>query len=112
MVGPGSKFTRKRGIRAVGRSLTARSRVGPPKGNGGPNTPASTKVRAADSVLNHGAKAMEIEDIEVRVAALERNDEVLSAGFINSKTELRKSRKRRSFWRCGSWASMDQLQAR
>jgi hypothetical protein len=36
-----------------------------------PNTPASTKVRAADSVLNHAAKAIEIEDIEVRVAALE-----------------------------------------
>src|SRR5579864_2362707 len=34
-------------------------------------TPASTKVRAADSVLNHSAKAIEIEDIEVRVAALE-----------------------------------------
>jgi hypothetical protein len=36
------------------------------------NTPASTKVRAADSVLNHSAKAIEIEDIEARVAALER----------------------------------------
>ena len=35
------------------------------------NTPASTKVRAADSVLNHSAKAIEIEDVEVRVAALE-----------------------------------------
>jgi len=34
-------------------------------------TPASTKVRAADSVLNHSAKAIEIEDIEVRVAELE-----------------------------------------
>ena len=36
-----------------------------------PTTPASTKVRAADSVLGHAAKAIEIEDIEVRVAALE-----------------------------------------
>ena len=35
-------------------------------------TPASTKVRAADSVLNHSAKSIEIEDIEVRVAELER----------------------------------------
>jgi hypothetical protein len=35
------------------------------------STPASTKVRAADSVLNHSAKAIEIEDIEVRVSALE-----------------------------------------
>jgi DNA-binding MurR/RpiR family transcriptional regulator len=36
-----------------------------------PNTPASTKVRAADSVLDHSAKAIEIEDIEARVTALE-----------------------------------------
>jgi hypothetical protein len=28
-------------------------------------------VRAADSVLDHAAKAIEIEDIEARVAALE-----------------------------------------
>jgi hypothetical protein len=37
-----------------------------------PSTPASTKVRAADSVLDHSAKAMELEDIEARVAELER----------------------------------------
>jgi transposase-like protein len=37
-----------------------------------PSTPASTKVRAADSVLNHSAKAIEIEDIEARVTELER----------------------------------------
>jgi hypothetical protein len=36
-----------------------------------PNAPASTRLRAADSVLDHGAKAIEIEDVEVRVAALE-----------------------------------------
>ena len=36
------------------------------------NTPASTKVRAADSVLNHSAKAIELEDMEARVAELER----------------------------------------
>ena len=36
------------------------------------STPASTKVRAADSVLNRSAKAIEIEDIEARVAELER----------------------------------------
>src|SRR5229473_4581759 len=39
------------------------------------STPASTKVRAADSVLNHSAKAIEIEDIEVRVAELEKATE-------------------------------------
>jgi len=37
-----------------------------------PSTPASTKVRAADSVLSHSAKAIEIEDIEARVSELER----------------------------------------
>ena len=35
-------------------------------------TPASTKVRAADSVLDHSAKAIELEDIEARVEELER----------------------------------------
>jgi len=37
-----------------------------------PNAPASTRVRAADSVLDHSAKSIEIEDVEARVAALER----------------------------------------
>src|SRR5712692_5816873 len=36
-----------------------------------PNSPASSRVRAADSVLDHAAKAIEIEDIEARVTALE-----------------------------------------
>jgi hypothetical protein len=44
-----------------------------------PNTPASTKVRAADSVLNHSAKAIEIEDIEVRVLELERAAEITNS---------------------------------
>jgi hypothetical protein len=37
-----------------------------------PNTPASVRIRAAESIMNHGTKAIEIEDIEVRVAELER----------------------------------------
>ncbi len=37
------------------------------------NTPASVKVRAAEIILNHAAKAIEIEDIEARLAELERN---------------------------------------
>ena len=37
-----------------------------------PGTPPATKVRAADSVLGHAAKAIELEDIEARVAELER----------------------------------------
>ena len=38
-----------------------------------PNSPASTRVRAADSVLDHGAQAIELEDLEVRLAALEKS---------------------------------------
>jgi hypothetical protein len=41
-----------------------------------PNTPASTKVRAADSVLDHSAKSIELEDMEFRLAALEQAVEV------------------------------------
>ena len=37
-----------------------------------PSAPASTRVRAADSVLDHAAKAIELEDIEARVPELER----------------------------------------
>ena len=37
-----------------------------------PNTPASVRVRAAECVLNHALRAIEVEDIEARVAELER----------------------------------------
>jgi hypothetical protein len=37
-----------------------------------PSTPPATKVRAADSILDHTTKAIETEDIEARVAALEQ----------------------------------------
>jgi hypothetical protein len=37
-----------------------------------PNTPASVRSRAAEAIFNHAAKAIEIEDIEVRVSELER----------------------------------------
>jgi hypothetical protein len=36
-----------------------------------PNAPASTRVRAADCVLDHAAQAIEIEDLEVRLRAIE-----------------------------------------
>ncbi len=38
-----------------------------------PATPPAVKVRAADSILNHSAKAIEIEDLEARIAVLEGN---------------------------------------
>jgi len=37
-----------------------------------PNTPASVRARVADSIFAHASKAIEIEDIEVRVSELER----------------------------------------
>jgi len=37
-----------------------------------PGTPPSVRARVADSIFNHAAKAIEIEDIEARVAELER----------------------------------------
>jgi hypothetical protein len=36
-----------------------------------PDTPASVRIRAAECIMNHATKAIEIEDIEARVAALE-----------------------------------------
>jgi hypothetical protein len=38
-----------------------------------PGAPASAKVRAAACVLDHSAKAIEMEDIEDRLAELERS---------------------------------------
>jgi hypothetical protein len=38
--------------------------------------PGSTRLRAADMVFSHAAKAIEIEDIEARVAELERAAEM------------------------------------
>ena len=36
------------------------------------NVPASTRARCADRVLGHTVKAIEVEDIQARLAALER----------------------------------------
>lgn len=46
-----------------------------------PNAPASCRLRAADSVLFHAAKAIEIEDIEARVTELERAAEASGRGY-------------------------------
>jgi hypothetical protein len=37
-----------------------------------PTAPASTRVRAAESVLSHAARAIELEDLEARLSELER----------------------------------------
>jgi hypothetical protein len=43
-------------------------------------TPASVKVRAAECVMNHSSKAIEIEDVEFRVSELERGAETQKSG--------------------------------
>jgi hypothetical protein len=43
-------------------------------------TPASVEVRAAECVMNHSSKAIEIEDVEFRVSELERVAEAQKAG--------------------------------
>ena len=45
-----------------------------------PTTPPATKVRAADSILNHTAKAIEIEDLDARVKALEDATDAKTGG--------------------------------
>jgi hypothetical protein len=44
------------------------------------NAPSASRVRAADCVLDHSAKAIETEDIEARVSELER-----AAGLSESR---------------------------
>jgi nitric oxide reductase activation protein len=41
-----------------------------------PATPASTRARCSEAVINFSSKAIELEDIEARLAALERATEV------------------------------------
>jgi hypothetical protein len=45
-----------------------------------PNTPASVRVRAAEAIFTHAAKYIEIEDIEARIAELERAADVTTGG--------------------------------
>ena len=46
-----------------------------------PATPPATKVRAADSVLNHTIKVIEEEEIEARLADLERSADETKPGW-------------------------------
>jgi hypothetical protein len=45
-----------------------------------PGTSASVRIRAAECIMNHSAKAIEIEDVEARVSALERGAEESKLG--------------------------------
>lgn len=44
------------------------------------NVPASVRLRASEFVVTHSAKAIELEDIEARVAELERAAEASKPG--------------------------------
>jgi transposase-like protein len=44
------------------------------------NTPASTRVRAAECIMNHTMKAVELEDVEIRVTDLERAAQISKSG--------------------------------
>ena len=44
------------------------------------NTPASTKVRAADSVMNHALRAMELGEVLERLTKLERAANLENSG--------------------------------
>ena len=48
-----------------------------------PATPASTKVRAAECVLSHAQKAIELEDVEARLTELERAADENKPGWRN-----------------------------
>jgi hypothetical protein len=45
-----------------------------------PAAPASVRVRAAECIMNHAIKAIELEDIEGRLAELERAAEETGSG--------------------------------
>jgi hypothetical protein len=49
------------------------------------NAPHSTRVRAADCVLDRAGKAIEIEDIEARVSELERAAEASKPGHSRNR---------------------------
>jgi len=51
-----------------------------------PGTPPATRVRAADSILDHTTKAIEIESLEARLIELERAAGCRYAGQLSSKS--------------------------
>ena len=48
-----------------------------------PSVPASTRLRAADCIFTHAKKAIEMEEIEARVAALEQASGVIETSGID-----------------------------
>jgi hypothetical protein len=57
-------------------------------------TPASVNVRAADAVLNHSSKAIEMEDIEARISqigARRQGSQASDGNMPNLSRPLRRS---------------------
>jgi len=52
------------------------------------HAPVSTKLRAAELVLTQGARALELEDVEARVAELERKVEAAKASQARGGCEV------------------------
>lgn len=44
------------------------------------NAPTSTRVRAAEAILSHAAKTIDLEDIKARLVELERANEAQNPG--------------------------------
>ena len=47
-----------------------------------PSAPAAARLRAADLIVTHSAKSIEMEDVEARLAELERNAGFPKAGRL------------------------------
>jgi hypothetical protein len=57
-----------------------------------PSTPPATKIRAADSILSHTAKAIEIEDVGARLSELERATELPNIKSAQAPPQTRSAR--------------------
>lgn len=57
-----------------------------------PSTPPATKIRAADSILSHTAKAIEIEEVGTRLSELEKATELANIESVHAHPQTRKAR--------------------
>jgi hypothetical protein len=57
-----------------------------------PSTPPATKIKAADSILSHTVKAIEIEDVGARLSELERVTELPNIESTQAPPKTRRAR--------------------
>src|ERR1017187_7665646 len=74
-----------------------RLRLGVVQTDGGPTTPPSIRARTAQCVLECANRSLELEDIEVRLARLEQNEQPGRADIDRSE-ERRVGKECRSRW--------------